>query len=211
MSKAKAEVESQEITATKKELANIKKGYQALGPALASYASTESQEAAKGEIVADALAAFAETQCSGLSQLLKTLSIAQRKVDNNLSVIAGITKEGIVGPIVETLEVDIKRVSDLKKKQCMARVKYDAAMNDLIVIQKRNDVNKIQRAQEMILQAKAVYDVASAEFAEASQILQEKVDSELSHQLKAYAKLQMDYFQKGAAIWQTVVRQMDKD
>jgi len=207
---SKVEAETQETTTTKKELAHIKKGYRALGLAIRNYADAEIQEAAKGELVADGLSTFSETQGTALGNVLKTVCSAQRRVDSNLNIFANITKETIALPILELYEIEIKKVQELKKTQSMARVKYDAAMNDLIVIQKRNENEKLPKAQEQCVAAKRVYDEVTAEFIEATHNLEAKVQRELGLQLREYAKLQLEYYQKGVDIWQSVVRHLDQ-
>ena len=51
----------------------------------------------------------------------------------------------------------MKKVLNLKKEQSMARVQHDAALNDLIVFQKKNDAEKIANAQKICVEAKERY------------------------------------------------------
>jgi adenosine/AMP kinase len=51
----------------------------------------------------------------------------------------------------------VKRVCTLKKEQSMARVRHDAAINDLIVLQKRNEVEKIPAAQQLCVELRDAY------------------------------------------------------
>jgi hypothetical protein len=51
----------------------------------------------------------------------------------------------------------VKKVLNLKKEQSLARVQHDAALNDLIVLQKRNDAEKIAKAQKLCVEAKEWY------------------------------------------------------
>jgi len=202
--------ETQEVITTKKEFACIKKGYRSLGPAIKNYTDAQAQEAAKGEVIADALHGFAETQTGALGNILKTTSHAQRKMDHSLGGLGNITKDAIAGPILEKSENEIKKISAIKKKQSMARVKYDAAMNDLLATQKKNDIEKIQKAQLLCIEAKQVYDTLTAEFLEAAHALQNKVQSQLGQQFKEYASFQLEYFQKGVEVWQAIVKHLDQ-
>jgi hypothetical protein len=61
------------------------------------------QQAAKGEVIADTLASFA-SQGGSLGNILRTTGNAQRKMDHNLNILAGTTKENVAVPIAETCE-----------------------------------------------------------------------------------------------------------
>ena len=52
---------------------------------------------------------------------------------------------------------EVKKVLNLKKEQSLARVQHDAVLNDLIVLQKRNDSEKIANAQKLCVEAKERY------------------------------------------------------
>eukprot|EP00026_Physarum_polycephalum_P014547 Phypoly_transcript_15075.p1 GENE.Phypoly_transcript_15075~~Phypoly_transcript_15075.p1 ORF type:complete len:219 (+),score=51.35 Phypoly_transcript_15075:88-744(+) len=207
----KAEIESREVLAVKKELASIKKGYRALGPALKNYSNDVAvQEIAKGELVADSLLSFSDTQNGALGNLLKTAGTAQRKMDYELEHLANYTKEQLAAKVLETYESDVKKVLNLKKEQSLARVQHDASLNDLIVLQKKNDTEKIESAKKICVEAKERYEKITYEFLDAARALHAKVDQELGVQLKEYAKRQLEYFQKGTDIWLSFVKHMDQ-
>jgi hypothetical protein len=50
-------------------------------------------------------------------------------------------------------------VLNLKKEQNLARVQHDASLNDLIVLQKKNDTEKIESAKKICVEAKERYPI----------------------------------------------------
>lgn len=52
---------------------------------------------------------------------------------------------------------DVHKVANLRKKQSMARVQHDAALNDLIALQKKNDTQRIPMAQRQCVATKEKY------------------------------------------------------
>jgi len=207
----KSEIESREVLAVKKDLACIKKGYRSLGPSLKSYSTDVAvQEIAKGELVADALISFSESQNGALGNILKTAGTAQRKMDFELLQLANYTRDHLASKVLDTYESEVKKVEKLKKEQSLARVQHDAALNDLILLQKKNDTERIANAQKICVEAKERYESITYEFLDAANALQVKVQQELGVQLKEYAKRQLEYFQKGTDIWLSFVKHVDQ-
>lgn len=162
----------------------------------------------QGEICAEALMSFGNSiEGQALSPILKKIGLAQREADNLELHVCNITKEKMVVATQQVIDSDIKKSSELKEKQETARIKYDAAINELKTQQKKGDAIKVQKAEESAQAAKAAYERTTADLTEITQHLLKRVEQEMAAQLKEYAELQLAYFKQGYEVWEKTLRE----
>jgi len=210
MGKAESQVESPEAMATKDQLSTLKLGYKNMASSFKGYTNEGLPLAvSQGEIVAEAMLSFGGSLEGGqpLAELLKSVGLAQREIDNHLLYLCNNSKEKMFAPTHSLLETEIKRCTELKGKQETARLKYDAALTDLKTQQKKADAAKLQKAEEATQVCKQSYEETTNELTEATHRLQKRVEAEMTGQLQEYAEVQLAHFRKGLEVWENIVSQ----
>jgi len=201
--------ESAEAAATKDELNNYKLGYTQLSNALKSYCNEGGALCVtQGEILAEALFSFANTQPIPFSDALRVTGQAQREMDNHLLHVITNLKEKTYLQVLALLDTDIKRCRDLKAKAETARLKYDTSLSEVKNLQKKPEGTKLQKAEETEEKNKVAYDHATNEWADATKHLGDRVTNELHQQLYEYAEWQRAYHENSLKVWDDALSQI---
>eukprot|EP01113_Clastostelium_recurvatum_P005374 TRINITY_DN12406_c0_g1_i1.p1 TRINITY_DN12406_c0_g1~~TRINITY_DN12406_c0_g1_i1.p1 ORF type:complete len:307 (-),score=97.73 TRINITY_DN12406_c0_g1_i1:19-939(-) len=204
--KAEAKADTDEAIRAKTNLASLRAGYGDSASALKKVLNEGGQlYYAQCGVLETALSTFAASQQgSTLGTFLSEISRGQRSSNDGLVGFLNLNKERLLSQMTAVVEGDLKKAKELKDRQESARMKLDAAMNEVKASQKKGG-SKLVQADAECQAAKDKYDLLTKELIDHMAALDEKIQRELIHQLTAYAEAQLEYFSQGVGIWKTTL------
>lgn len=103
---------------------------------------------------------------------------------------------------------EVKPVLELKSRQEMARLKYEAAATKLKDLQKKQNSKHIAAAEDECRIAKQTHADLTAELHKAAEGLIESMGHTLLPQFKTYASFQASFYANAAEHWKQVEQQL---
>eukprot|EP01112_Ceratiomyxa_fruticulosa_P003336 TRINITY_DN136_c0_g1_i2.p1 TRINITY_DN136_c0_g1~~TRINITY_DN136_c0_g1_i2.p1 ORF type:complete len:382 (-),score=96.39 TRINITY_DN136_c0_g1_i2:157-1143(-) len=203
MGKADQSVESEDVRSVKTNLKTIKKGYKQINHSGKAYVSESEKLAMTTNELGDALLSLGSgiLTSTSLGSGLHTLGTQLKTMSSVTQNYNAATNTNLVGPIGKLLDVDIKRASDIKKRQEMARLRYDSAISSV-------KSHKGGKAEEELEIARQSYEQTTRELNEALTLILAEIGNTLMVELKSWANSQAQYYREMSELWTQVENQL---
>ncbi|EGC31501.1 hypothetical protein DICPUDRAFT_156657 [Dictyostelium purpureum] len=128
-------------------------------------------------------------------------------------------KEGTMGcmgsfiePLNKFYDEDIKKARDLKKKQNLARIKFEHAELTYNDIKKKNDLysNKTMGAKNEMEESKKIYTETTKDFYKKMVENEKNFKLELRKQIRDYVQMQVEFYREMLENWEEFAEEIDE-
>jgi len=205
MGKADTTIETDDVRSVKANLKTIKRGYKQINHSGKLYMTESERIAMAGNELGDALLSLGSgilTQTS-LGSGLHVLGNQLKTICSVTQTYNSATNTNLVGPIGKLLDVDIKRASDVKRRQENARLRYDSAISSV-----KSHKGGSSKAEEEMEIARQGYEQLTRELTEALNLILAEIGNTLMMELKSWANSQAQYYREMSELWSQVENQL---
>jgi len=134
---------------------------------------------------------------------MKSTAELMRDMSMNMKACSMNTSSLIVLPMGKFFEEDMKHVIELKRKQEMARLKYEAAQTKVRDL-KTKDPKKVLAAEDEQRNAQFLYEEMTKQLVTECDVVVEKMTRALLPQIKSFVSFHASFYAQAAEQWRAL-------
>jgi len=210
LGKAENSTDSQETRELKEKLHMLKWSLKSLKCMGEEYVTLQNKEAEKGSEMGDVMKSSGTGFLSGteVGNALLATGELMGDISGNVKASGATANSQLVIPVDRLYREDVKPVLEIKSRQEMARLKYEAAFAKVKDLQKKQNAKQLSVAEDECRIAKQTHADLTAELHKAAEGLMESIGRTLLPQLVTLASFQASFYANAAERWKQVEQQL---